>query len=136
MRKHVHKILSAQTDLLSPQAIAGVQKAMDALRETCATGDKKTVRDGMTGLENAANKWLKPYPNAGWRENIEVLLVAVAVAMAIRTFYLNRSKSRPAQCSRRCMGLLRRPTSRIPFHLRKICALRPISKFRIQSPGS
>ncbi len=92
MRKHVQKILSAQADLLSPQAIAGVQKAMDALRETCATGDKKAVRDSMTSLENAANKWLKPYPNAGLRENIEVLLVAVAVAMAIRTFYLQPFK--------------------------------------------
>jgi signal peptidase I len=40
----------------------------------------------MTKLEEAANKWLKPYPSAGMRENIEVLLVAIAVAMGIRTF--------------------------------------------------
>lgn len=92
MRKHVHKILSAQSDLLSEQAIAAVQKAMEALRETCATGDKKAVRASMTSLETAANKWLKPYPNHGLRENIEVLLVAVAVAMAIRTFYLQPFK--------------------------------------------
>lgn len=92
MRKHVHKILSAQSDLLSEQAVAAVQKAMDALRETCATGDKHAVRASMTGLESAANKWFKPYPNHGLRENIEVLLVAVAVAMAIRTFYLQPFK--------------------------------------------
>ena len=29
-------------------------------------------------LEKTAYANLKPYPNAGWRENIEVLLVAVA----------------------------------------------------------
>ena len=92
MRKHVHKILSAQSDLLSAPAVAAVQKAMDDLRATCATGDKQAVRASMTGLENAANKWFKPYPNAGLRENLEVLLVAVAVAMAIRTFYLQPFK--------------------------------------------
>src|SRR5260370_19843105 len=43
-------------------------------------------------LEKAANKWLKPYPNAAWRENVEVLLVALAVAMAIRTFFIQPFK--------------------------------------------
>ena len=43
-------------------------------------------------LEKVANKWLKPYPNAAWRENVEVLLVALAVAMGIRTFFLQPFK--------------------------------------------
>ena len=46
----------------------------------------------MEKLEAAANKWLKPYPNATWRENVEVLLVALAVAMGIRTFFLQPFK--------------------------------------------
>ena len=46
----------------------------------------------MGELEYAANKWLKPYPNAGIRENVEVLLVALAVAMGIRTFFLQPFK--------------------------------------------
>ena len=46
----------------------------------------------MGNLETAANKWLKPYPNPAWRENIEVLLVALAVAMGIRTFFLQPFK--------------------------------------------
>jgi len=43
-------------------------------------------------FERAANKWLKPYPNPSWRENVEMLLVALAVAMAIRTFWLQPFK--------------------------------------------
>jgi signal peptidase I len=39
-----------------------------------------------------ANKWLKPYPHAAIRENVEVLLVALAVAMAIRTFFVQPFK--------------------------------------------
>ncbi|HKI69886.1 MAG TPA: S26 family signal peptidase, partial [Verrucomicrobiae bacterium] len=46
----------------------------------------------MEELEFAANKWFNPYPNAVWRENVEVLLVALAVAMGIRTFFLQPFK--------------------------------------------
>jgi signal peptidase I len=46
----------------------------------------------MESLEKSANKWLKPYPSAVWRENVEVLLVALAVAMGIRTFFLQPFK--------------------------------------------
>ena len=50
------------------------------------------LKNRMAGLETAANKWLKPYPNAGIRENVEVLLVALAVAMGIRTFFVQPFK--------------------------------------------
>lgn len=87
MRKHVWKLLCAQRDLLSPQAIDGVTQAVQSMRRVCEGKlDKKAVEAEMTNLENAANKWLKPYPHAAFRENVEVLLVAIAVAMGIRTF--------------------------------------------------
>ncbi len=88
MHKHVRKILSAQSDLLTPKAIAAVEKALaDIQRVYAGPFDKAALEKEMTSLEAAANQWLKPYPNAGFRENVEVLLVAIAVAMAIRTFF-------------------------------------------------
>ena len=87
MRKHVWKILSAQRDLLSPQAIDAVTAAVNSIREACEGRlDLKAVESQMKNLEEVANKWLKPYPQAALRENVEVLLVAIAVAMGIRTF--------------------------------------------------
>lgn len=92
MRKHVWKILQHQRDILSPQAIEAVTKSLEDLRRTCATGDKTAVQAGMDEVEKVANKWLRTYPNAGLRENVEVLLVAIAVAMGIRTFFLQPFK--------------------------------------------
>jgi signal peptidase I len=89
---HVEKILHHQRDLLTPKAIETVQDSIDDLRATCRTGDKGAVRVSMGKLEKAANEQLKPYPHAAWRENIEVALVAIAVAMAIRTFVLQPFK--------------------------------------------
>jgi signal peptidase I len=93
MRKHVQKLLDHQRDILPPQAVTGVQTAIENMRQAIAgQGDNVALEKQMTDLEAAANKWLKPYPNAAWRENVEVLLVALSVAMGIRTFFLQPFK--------------------------------------------
>jgi signal peptidase I len=90
--KHVEKILQHQRDLLSTEAVGIVQGDVDNLRQTCRTGDKATIKESLARLEKSANKWLKPYPHSAVRENIEVALVAIAVAMGIRTFFLQPFK--------------------------------------------
>ena len=93
MRKHVQKLLNHQRDILSPQAIAAIQAGILELRGAIARDpQKEALEKQMTKLEEVANKWLKPYPNAAWRENVEVLLVALTVAMGIRTFFLQPFK--------------------------------------------
>src|SRR5437867_7134988 len=93
MRKHVQKILNHQRDILSPQAVDAVETALAELRKTILENpSQEALLKQMEELEKVANKWLKPYPNAAFRENVEVLLVALAVAMGIRTFFLQPFK--------------------------------------------
>lgn len=93
LRKHVLNLAAAQRDLLSAEAVSAIEAACARLRATLgARADKAAILAEMTDLETVANKWLKPYPHASWRENVEVLLVAIAVAMAIRTFFLQPFK--------------------------------------------
>src|SRR5207245_7725422 len=93
MGKHVRKILNHQSDILSAQAVENITAANEALKQALANGaDKAALEKQMEKLETAAGKWLKPYPNAAWRENVEVLLVALTVAMGIRTFFLQPFK--------------------------------------------
>jgi signal peptidase I len=93
MRKHVYHLLCAQRDVLTPQATSGVTVAMNQLRDSVAAKENAgKIRLKMDELDFAVGKWLKPYPHAMWRENVEVILVAVAVAMAIRTFVLQPFK--------------------------------------------
>ena len=93
LRKHVLNLAAAQRDLLSAEAVSAIEAACARLRATLgARADKAAILADMTDLETVANKWLKPYPHASWRENVEVLLVAIAVAMAIRTFFLQPFK--------------------------------------------
>ncbi len=92
MRRHVWKLVQHQRDLLSAEALQGLQQSMDVLRARCASGDRSAIQAGMDDLEQTANKHLKSYLFPSVRENIEVLLVAIAVAMTIRTFFLQPFK--------------------------------------------
>ena len=90
---HVRKLLASQMDLLNPEAIDAIRQSLVALKNAISTtADRKQLTAAMDAVEQSANKWLKPYPNASTRENIEVVLVAVAVAMGVRTFFLQPFK--------------------------------------------
>jgi signal peptidase I len=93
MHKHVRNMLNGQRDILSPQAIENVAAGLEALRVATHTAmSKADLLKEMQKLEEIANKWLKPYPHASYRENVEVFLVALAVAMGIRTFFVQPFK--------------------------------------------
>ena len=93
VHKHYRRLLAAQRDVLSSQAVAGVTEPMNKLKAAIAEGaNSGAIRIKAEELQFAAEKWLKPYPNAAWRENVEVLLVALAVAMGIRTFFVQPFK--------------------------------------------
>ena len=93
LRKHVHRLLNAQRDVMTPAALQLVQGALLELQRAInARVDKKELQKQMEKLEQVAVKWIRPYPHAAWRENVEVLLVALAVAMGIRTFFLQPFK--------------------------------------------
>src|SRR5262245_5154672 len=89
LRKQVWKLLQHQRDLLPPPATAAVTDGLAQMKSQLRSGaTPAALRDEMQALEQTATKWLRPYPHASFRENIEVFLVAIAVAMAIRTFFL------------------------------------------------
>ena len=93
LKRHVHKLFRHQQDILTPQAAEGLHTALAEFSQSIdASLPAVKLRTEMVKFEKAANKWLKPYPHAGWRENVEMLLVALAVAMAIRTFGLQPFK--------------------------------------------
>jgi signal peptidase I len=93
MRKHVYRALCAQRDLLNSAANQLVSGALLDLQKALRDGvDTTTLKKQMEKLEQVANKWLKPYPHPAIRENVEVLLVALAVALAIRTFFVQPFK--------------------------------------------
>lgn len=122
VHKHYRRLLAAQRDLLSPQAIASVQDKLDELLAAIREGHKGRINVKAEELQFAAEKWLKPYPNAAWRENVEVLLVALAVAMGIRTFFLQPFKIPTGSMQPTLFGVTSTPDCANYFMLRNMGA--------------
>ena len=93
MRRHVWKLLQHQRDILKPEEIQAIEEQLADLQSALkSAAPLPVVKTHIGRVEAAANENLRPYPHAGWRENVEVLLVALAVAMGIRTFFLQPFK--------------------------------------------
>ena len=93
MRRHVWKLLQHQRDILKPEQIQAIELQLGDLQAALkSAAPLPIVKTHIGRVEVAANENLRPYPNATWRENVEVLLVALAVAMGIRTFFLQPFK--------------------------------------------
>ena len=92
VHKHYRRLLAAQSDVLPAANVGAVQAKLDELRAAISEGHKGRINIKAEELQFAAEKNFQPYPRAAWRENVEVLLVALAVAMAIRTFFLQPFK--------------------------------------------
>ena len=126
MRKHVHRILCAQSDLLSPQAVQAINVSLEELNQAARSDiTKAALVKQMDKLEEVANKWLKPYPHHAWRENVEVFLVALAVAMGIRTFFVQPFKIPTGSMQPTLYGvtsdnLVAKPNAKIPTGLERV----------------
>ena len=82
------KLLNHQKDQLSPGAVSELRDAIENLRGMMRLGSgREKLDEGITKLEQTGSRKLIPYRNPGIRENVEVLLFAVAIAMSIRTFF-------------------------------------------------
>lgn len=135
MRKHVWKILAAQRDVLTPPAIDAVNRALQSLdAATRRKLDTPALEQEMGNLEKIANKWLKPYPFPAWRENIDVLVVAIAVALGIRTFFLQPFKIPTGSMQPTLYGITSNPDLKNPH--RYLNPQRPTPDFEVPNPVS
>ena len=78
-------------DIADPKDLEALRTAEAAVREIRRTGEGD-VEQSLERLSAAANKVYPSSNNSGMRENVEVIIVALAAAMAIRAFFFQPFK--------------------------------------------
>ena len=92
-RKQIIKLLAAQRDLIKPAKIDELEQALSELDEQCQGPiDKEALQDARKNALDSADRVLIPYPDAGWRDWVEMFLVVAALVLAFRTFFFQPFK--------------------------------------------
>lgn len=88
--KRIEKHLRAQDDILTVVNRQKIETAIIEFKQVLKDGKstKNSITSARKELSLVADKYFKIYPNPDVRENVDVALVALIVALAIRTFFL------------------------------------------------
>jgi signal peptidase I len=90
--RHAHKYLRYKKDVLSEtdraEITSGIQQLQDALRSR----DRERITTSAEALDSKLHKLTPVTWEAHWRENCEVILVAIIVAVGIRSYFLQPFK--------------------------------------------
>lgn len=86
--KSAEKLIAYKKDLWSEATLADFTGQMKKLQEAIDRRDEKAVEKESARLDAMAGKYAPPPKDAAIRENCEVLFVAIVIALAVRTYFL------------------------------------------------
>jgi signal peptidase I len=86
--KNARKLLHYKRDLLSNVSISDFEATIDRLDKAINARDRAGVEAASQQLDTQWSQYMPPLSDAAWRENCEVFLVAIVIAIGVRTFFL------------------------------------------------
>src|SRR2546421_12292518 len=78
--RHAEKLVRYRRDVLSDAALADIRRQIEALERSIKERDLSGVRENSERLDALVAEHSPSHREAGWRENCEVILVAIVVA--------------------------------------------------------
>jgi signal peptidase I len=86
--KDAKRLLAYKRDLVDGETVAAVEREIGHLEVALEMDDARRIEEQMQRLDEVCGKLIEPRPDAGMRENVEVLLVAIIIALAVRTYFV------------------------------------------------
>jgi signal peptidase I len=112
--KDARKLLAYKRDLWSETTVADFEHDITELEAACKERDLPKIEKTAQDLNALCNSFLPKVEDAAWRENCEVFLVAIVVALAVRTFFLQPFTIPTGSMQPTLNGILGHPTTEPP----------------------
>src|SRR5256886_5142335 len=90
--RHAEKLIRYRCDVLTETALADIRHQIEAVERSIKQRDLPGVRENSERLDALVAEHSPSHREAGWRENCEVILVAIVVAVGIRSYFLQPFK--------------------------------------------
>ena len=124
--KDARKVLAYKRDLLSAQTVADFEAGIAQLEAAVKARDKAAIEAAAHNLDAQCGAFAPPREHAGWRENCEVILVALVVAMGVRTYFLQPFTIPTGSMQPTLNGIIGYPTTEPPPNIFKQLAQKAV----------
>ena len=108
------KFLSYKRDILPQDQIEKVEVRIRDLEEAMREKRRDPVHEAIQELDALIGKISPPPKDAGWRENVEVFLVAIVIAAGIKAYILQPFRIPTGSMQPTLFGIVGTPTSTPP----------------------
>jgi len=108
------KMVAYKRDLWSAETLAEFEGGIAALEKANGSRDSGQIEVAAKALDQLCHQYLPKVQDAGWRENVEVFLVAIIIALAVRTYFLQPFTIPTGSMQPTLNGILGFPTKEEP----------------------
>lgn len=124
--RHAEKVRRYRLDVMGENERTDLESSIEGLRKATRARDERAVREKSEQLETIIGKQAAAHWEAGWRENTEVILVAIVVACAVRCYFIQPFKIPTGSMQPTLNGIIGRPMAEPPPNI-----LRQVAEFFI-----
>ena len=113
-RHALKRLIHYKKDILTAKDLGVLQELLARLKSALKSRQQEEIYAVRDEIERAVGRIAPPPKDAGWRENVEVFLVAIVIAAGVRAYFLQPFKIPTGSMQPTLFGIVGSPTSSSP----------------------